>query len=173
MSESRNYTTYEYKEVAVDKERASLYLDAYESFGWQLDDNFAQKDTVGKGVLKLKRDRKLINRMELTRLQNHFEADAADIVAMERSKTAQARLWALVVGFIGTAFMAGSVFAVTADPPIIWLCIVLAVPGFIGWIAPYFLYGYLKRKKTRQVTPFIEEKIEEIYGLCEKGQSLL
>lgn len=69
--------------------------------------------------------------------------------------------------------MAGSVFAVTADPPRIVLCILLAVPAFAGWIAPYFVYCIVRDKKTRQVNPFIEEKNEEIYAMCEKGQSLL
>lgn len=171
MSESQNHTTYEYKEVMVDKSHASLYLDAYKSFGWQMDDNFTP--SANGTVLKLKRDRKLVNRVELTRLQNHFEADAANIRAMECAKTTVARIWALVIGVIGTAFVAGSVFAVTATPPLIWLCALLAVPGFSGWIAPYFIYQSLKKKKTRQLTPFIEAKIEEIYEICEKGQSLL
>lgn len=69
--------------------------------------------------------------------------------------------------------MAGSVFAIVAEPPRVLLCIVLAVPAFAGWIAPYFVYRILRDKRTRQVNPFIEEKIEEIYALCEKGQSLL
>ena len=43
----------------------------------------------------------------------------------------------------------------------------------VAGIAPYFVYRILRDKKTRQVNPFIEEKIEEIYALCEKGQSLL
>ena len=75
--------------------------------------------------------------------------------------------------FRSTAFMAGSVFAITADPPHIALCILLAIPGFAGWIAPFFVHRIVRAKKTRQVNPFIEEKIEEIYGMCEKGQSLL
>ena len=33
--------------------------------------------------------------------------------------------------------------------------------------------GIVRDKKTRQVNPFIEEKTEEIYAMCEKGQSLL
>lgn len=171
MSELQKRTIYEYKEVTVDKSHASLYLDAYRSFGWQMDDNFTPSSNGT--VLKLKRDRKLVNRVELTRLQNHFEADAADICTMECAKTTAARSWALVIGIVGTTFMAGSVFAVTATPPLIWLCVLLAVPGFAGWIAPYFVYQRLKKKKTRQLTPFIEAKIEEIYEICEKGQSLL
>lgn len=77
------------------------------------------------------------------------------------------------VGIIGTAFMAGSVFVVTAEPMQIVLCVILAVPAFAGWILPYFVYQKMKAAKTRQVTPFIEKKIEEIYEMCEKGQSLL
>ena len=96
-----------------------------------------------------------------------------EILALEHSKSTAATIWALCTGLVGTAFMAGSVFAVTAAPPRGLLCIVLAVPAFAGWIAPYFVYRILRDKKTRQVNPFIEEKIEEIYALCEKGQSLL
>ena len=40
----------------------------------------------------------------------------------------QGRMAALFVGILGTAFMTGSVFAVVAEPPIIWLTILLAVP---------------------------------------------
>lgn len=84
-----------------------------------------------------------------------------------------ASIWALTAGVIGTAFMAGSVFAVTHEPPLIWLCILLAVPAFAGWIAPFFLYRAMVARRTTQIQPMIEEKQEEIYTLCEKGQSLL
>lgn len=74
---------------------------------------------------------------------------------------------------LGTAFMAGSVFAVTAPAPEIVLSIVLAVPGFLGWILPYFVYRSLVRKRTLRLTPLIEEKYNEIYEICEKGSHLL
>lgn len=67
----------------------------------------------------------------------------------------------------------GSVFAVTAEPSIIWLCVLLAIPAFIGWILPYFAYKKVKEEKTKKVTPYIEEKYDEIYEICEKGHSLL
>ena len=124
-------------------------------------------------ALKLKRDRRILNKTELTRLQRHFEADLEEIAALERSKTTAANLFALLTGLLGTAFMAGATFAVVADPPIIWLCILLAIPGFAGWIAPLFLYRAARDKKAWQVQPFIEAKLEEIYQICEKGHSLL
>nr|WP_253288951.1 hypothetical protein [Eubacterium sp. MSJ-13] len=152
---------------------ASFYLDCYENFGWQQDENFPVQQNGGMLNIKLKRNRKLVNKVELTRLQRHFEADMEDIFSLENSKTSMATLIALSVGIVGTAFMAGSVFAVTASPPIIWLCILLAVPAFAGWILPYFVYKKVREEKTKKVTPYIEEKYEEIYKICEKGHSLL
>lgn len=174
--EQKRFTSYEYKELAVKEEQASFYLDCYENFGWKQDENFPPQRQQGKAdvvTLKLKRNRKIINKVELTRLQRNFEADMQDIASLENSKTRQGTVMALMIGVIGTAFMAGSVFAVTAEPPVIWLCILLAIPAFAGWILPYFVYKKVKEKKTKKVTPYIEEKYEEIYELCEKGHSLL
>ena len=168
-----SFTAYEYKEVTVSRDKASLYLDCYESFGWQQDENFPPKESGGRVTLKLKRNRKLINRTELTRLQRHFEANMEEIHALEASRSSTATIWALAIGLLGTAFMAGSVFAITAKPQRIILCIVLAVPAFAGWIAPYFVYQKIRHQKARQVEPFINAKMEEVYTLCEKGQSLL
>lgn len=92
---------------------------------------------------------------------------------MERSKKQTATVWAMIVGVIGTVFMAGSVFAVTSEPPHYVLMILLAIPAFAGWILPVFIYRYKLQKQSRKVQPFIEAKYEEIYQLCEKGHSLL
>lgn len=173
MNHMKSFTPCEYKEITVHSEKASLYLDCYESFGWRQDENFPPKESGEKITLKLKRDRRLVNKTELTRLQRHFEADMEEIDALERSKSGTAAAWALAVGLLGTIFMAGSVFAVTAEPPQLVLSIVLAVPAFAGWIAPYFVYRQAKLKKARQVEPFINAKMEEVYALCEKGQGLL
>ena len=69
--------------------------------------------------------------------------------------------------------MAGSTFAVVHETPIIWLCILLAIPGFIGWILPWFLYQRIRKKQMENLQPLIEAKQEEIYEICEKGHSLL
>lgn len=175
---------YEYKEVETDPGQASFLIDGYENFGWEPDENVMQDvlekypERAGaskhrKTVLRFKRDRKIINKMELTRLQRNFEACVAQITQLEKEKTSRPAILALTVGIIGTAFMAGATFAVTADPPLIALCIVLAVPGFLGWILPYFLYRNAVRRQTEKITPLIEEKYDEIYEICEKGSKLL
>lgn len=167
------YIGYEYKKLTIPTEKISLYLDCYESFGWEIDDNIPLNTNAPSTTVSLKRDRKIINKAELTRLQRHFEACDAEIRQLETAKTSTATATALAVGILGTAFMAGSVFAVTHEPPIIWLCILLAVPAFLGWIAPYFLYRSLKARKAVELQPLIEAKQEEIYEICEKGHTLL
>lgn len=173
IQERKDFTSFEYKELIVKENMASFYLDCYENFGWQQDENFPPRESGDTVTLRLKRNRKIVNKVELTRLQRHFEADMEDISSLENSKTNMAKVISLTIGVIGTAFMAGSVFAVTATPPVIWLCILLAVPAFAGWILPYFVYKKLKEDKTKKVTPYIEEKYDEIYEICEKGHSLL
>lgn len=178
MSEIRedgaSYIGYEYKELPVGGERASLYLDGYQNFGWVPDERGSEEVVHrGRGKLVLKRDRKIINRVELTRLQRHFEACVRELDELERSKTTRASLCAITVGLIGTAFLAGATFAATHEPPLILLTILLAVPGFAGWIAPWFLYRAMVRRRTKVVDGLMERKYDEIYEICEKGHRLL
>lgn len=180
----RDFIGYEYKEVSAEPGQISFLIDGYENFGWEVDENivqygsdrFSEKTRAShhrKIMLRLKRNRKIVNKMELTRLQRNFEACVAEIKNLEKEKTSRPGIQALSVGIIGTAFMAGSTFAVTADPPLILLCIILAVPGFLGWIFPFFLYKWGVRKQTEKMNPLIEAKYDEIYEICEKGNKLL
>lgn len=176
----KEFVGYEYKEVHTDKSKVSFLLDGYENFGWNLDGNII----VGAGenvnpmnqdkvILRLKRNRKIVNKMELTRLQRNFESCVSEIEMLEKSKTSAATVYALIIAVAGTAFMAGATFAVTAQPPHVPLCILLAIPGFIGWILPYFVYRKVLRKQIEKLTPLIEDKYDEIYEICEKGSRLL
>lgn len=177
--QQKNFIGYEYKEITTDGGRISLLLDGYESFGWEIDGNMQEQikephaASTQKTVVHLKRDRKIINKTELTRLQRNFEACVNEIDMLEKAKTSAATMYAIAAGIVGTAFMAGATFAVTAQPPQYVLCILLAIPGFLGWIAPYFLYKWKVRKQTQKLTPLIEEKYDEIYEICEKGSKLL
>ena len=173
MQNRNPYVGYEYKEITAPNDKVSVLLDGYESFGWQVDENLPTAPGAYMTTLHLKRDRKILNKMELTRLQRHYEACLSEIEALERSKTSGAMAASLSVGIIGTAFMAGSVFAVTHQPPMVVLCIVLAIPAFAGWIAALPLYRRVFAQKCAKVRPLIEKKYDEIDEICEKGHSLL
>lgn len=180
----RRYIGYEYKEVKADSAKASFLIDGYENFGWQVDTNVAgnvqeeRKRNLGieisdKITIRLKRERHIINKAELTRLQRNFDACVREIEELEKRKTSSAAMVAVTTGIIGTAFMAGATFAATAQPPHILLCTILAVPGFIGWILPFFLYRRIVKAKTEEISPLIEGKYDEIDEICEKGNRLL
>lgn len=180
----KEFVGYEYKEVIAESSKASFLIDGYENFGWKLDEkmngNIYRKSVENihssyqkKIVMMLKRNRKIVNKMELTRLQRNFEACVNEIEELEKSRTSAATMYALVIGILGTAFIAGSVFAVTAQPPNIVLCILLAIPGFIGWGIPYFVYKKMVKRQTDKVIQLIEEKYDEIYKICERGNKLL
>lgn len=169
--DSGGFIGYEYKELSANGRRASFYLDCYHCFGWQPDERMG--GAGAKGRLVLKRARKLTNRTELTRLQRHFEACMEEIGALERSRTSSATIWAIVVGLVGTAFIAGATFAAVHVPPRYGLCAVLAVPGFAGWTLPYFLFQKLSAKRAKVVTELVERKYDEIYEICEQGNKLL
>lgn len=68
-------------------------MDGYENFGWEVDGNIRERADAGcnlhfqnKVVLHLKRNRKIVNRMELTRLQRNFDACVNEIEALEKEK---------------------------------------------------------------------------------------
>lgn len=172
----RDFVGYEYKEIPTESSRFSFLLDGYENFGWELQDALPESGNPArqeKAVLHLRRNRKIVNKVELTRLERHFEACVNEIDQLEKAKTSAATAYALVLGIIGTAFIAGSTFAATAQTPNYLLSIFLAVPGFLGWIFPYFLYKRVVRKQTQKMIPLIEAKYDEIYEICEKGSKLL
>ena len=173
MSEQKDFVGYEYREITGPDSRVSQYLDCYECFGWQIDENIPAGSRMGQTTIRMKRDRKLVNKMELTRLQRHFEACLRELDRLEESRTARARICAVMTGILGTAFLAGSTFAVTHQPPMVALMVVLAVPGFAGWIAPWFLYRAMVRRRAQVVDKLVEQKYDEIYDLCAKGHSLL
>ena len=168
----KDYVGYEYKTFITDNDKVSMYLDAYENFGWMPDDGVQARQFGDTIEVKLKRDRKILNKAELTRLQQHFVACMDEITALENSKIKTSTIYSILVGLIGTAFMAGSVFAVTADPPLILLCIILGIPGCIGWALPYFLFQIFTKKRAVVVAPLIEQKYDEIHEICEKGNAL-
>ncbi len=165
-----NFIGYEYKDITVSRDMESLYTDGYQNFGWTLEGTTSTTNNIFSVVMKFKRDRKISNKTELTRLQRQFDACVAEIKTLECSKVIVASAVAYIIGIVGTAFMAGSVFAYLAS--MLPLSIFLAIPGFVGWIVPYFCYCTIQKEKTAKATPLIDQKYDEVYEVCEKANGL-
>jgi hypothetical protein len=114
----------------------SVYSDSYTSFGWILEGNSTPVGKIDCITIKFKRDRKIRNKAELTRLQRQFDAYVAEILRLEGSKKTKAAAVAYVVGVIGTAFITVSVFEVIAG--YVGTCIVLAIPDLLAGL--YLIY---------------------------------
>ena len=71
--DNHDYIGYDYYSMKVDKQKVSMYIDYYESFGWTLEDHDIYKEEISKGNLHFKRERKIMNKVELTRLQRQLE----------------------------------------------------------------------------------------------------
>ncbi len=171
LKNDNSFVGYEYKDVTARRSMESVYSDSYPSFGWELDGSSIPPQGARFVSLKFKRNRKLRNKAEISRLQRQFETGIAEIESLEFSKVTKASAIAYGVGLVGTAFMAGSVFSVTAGN--VPLCIILAIPAFVGWITPYLLFRKISSSKSAEVNPLIEKKYDEIYDVCEKAGSLL
>lgn len=171
ITKNESFIGYEYKEVTVNRSMESAYADGYANFGWTLEDTSTPMQGVGSITMKFKRDRKIRNKAELGRLQRQFESCAGQIESLERSKGSGAMIAAFSIGLVGTAFMAGTVFSYLAG--MLPLCILLAVPAFIGWILPYFCFLNIRTKRTDKVAPLIDRKYDEMYEVCEKAHALL
>lgn len=173
IEQHAGFVAYEYQERTVEQRYAPYYKDGYGCFGWQAEQQPRGVELQGRVTLRLRRDRHIPNKMELTRLQRQFEAIMEDVRQLENSAQSQATIAGLSCGMAGAVFMGGSTFAITAATPIVWLCAVLAVPGFILWGAAYPLYRYVQKRRTREVQPLVEGRLDEMYEVCEKASRLL
>ncbi|WP_321388062.1 hypothetical protein [uncultured Enterococcus sp.] len=172
MMEDRNtdFIGYEYKESTVGGSMEMLFVDSYTSLGWQLVETTTSMHGHGKVALRFKRDRKIRNKGELNRLQRKLDELIEEIERLEFSKITKAAAVAYIVGIVGTAFMAGSVFLYLAG--MLLPSIILAIPGFLGWIVPYLLYRSIRQQKTNEINPIIEQRYDEIYRTCEQASTL-
>lgn len=173
------FAAYEYKEATVERRRVPEYLDGYESFGWELHDAH-ETPAAHPGLpgaermiaLHLRRDRRIVNRVELTRLQRQFEACMREIQTLEGSGDTHATICSLCTGIVGLALLLCAVFTGIASKALMWLSILLALPGAVCCALALPVYRRVYRRREAEVAPLLDTKREEICTLCEKGHRL-
>ena len=170
--DDNGFIAYEYKEVTAAHGMEDLYADNYPNFGWELDSATPSATGLSRVSMKFRRDRKIRNKAELSRLQRQFETGVNEIGHLEKSKTTPAFIAALTVGLAGTALLAGATFAFIFAA-MIPLMVVLAVPGFVGWFLPYLIYKKIAAIKSAAAEPLIENQYDSIYSACAQGRALL
>ena len=168
MDREKKFIMNEYLEVTIKGSLVPLCSDCYRALGWIIVDTSSGVDSI---KLTLQRDRKIKHRVALCDLQRKCETAFQTIERLENSKMTKALAVALGMGLLGSAFLAGAVFAYLASQ--LPLSVFLAIPGFLGWGLPYYLYHKVIRKSTDRMNPLIDENYDVIYEACEKASQLL
>lgn len=172
MSEvtTNDYVGYEYEDITVKSDLQAIYADNYANFGWTLESVSPANHQHNAITMKFKRDRKIQNKVELTKLQRQFDKHISEIQKLEFSKVRRASTIAYAIGLLGTVFMAGAVFAYLGG--LMALTFLLAIPALIGWVASYISYVLVRRRKVAEVTPMINQQYEDIYMICKDANGL-
>lgn len=165
------YVPYEYLTVRTTAQQEPLTRDTYHSLGWTLEDRVQAVPTQSGVTLKFKRDRRIENRSVMSELQREAEQSLASIAALERSKGARAMAASLVVGIVGSGFLAGAVFAIMAGAVV--LSIPLGALGLIGWVLGYLAHGKVRASTTARVAPQIDREYENLYSIGERADRIL
>lgn len=151
----------------------SLYTEAYRHFGWILIYSDAEENSLvcgKKTTLEFRREHKIRNKGELTRLQRSFDACADEICEMEQAKTDTASRVSCGASFVGSIFMCCSVLLSIASQAAV--SILMAIPGILSWLSSGFLYKAVEQKKSEEIKPLIKEKYDEIQQVCQKANGL-
>ncbi len=174
---SQEELTYEYLEVVNDSSLIPLLMDGYESFGWEItkQTQLMQEEKNGKHLsnekLGLRRNRHILNKMELTRLQRNFESCVVELVKMEKNKKRKGRTTAISMTIIGCTLVAISVFFITMSIHIV-ASTVIGLIGIIMWILSIPVYRKIVESETKRINSLIDQKYEEIYIICAKGKKI-
>lgn len=192
---------YEYKQVVVSNSLEQQWKDGYEKFGWKLIKSAPEKikpvwgpirimlsplaifpgmpfsdivkgrESDNRTSLQFKRNKNLIHKNELNRLQGYFENTLGEVEHMEQTKMVAAYMSGAVGGILGSVFMALSVFTFLVGNTL--GCIGLAVPGVAVWILGAVCYSLMKNRKEKKIREENRIKSEAIDDICEKAYLLL
>lgn len=182
-TDTKDFIAYEYLSLFVESDKEPLYIDCYENFGWTLIRNASLVDKEDYYInslndkrklnIKFKRDRKIKNKNELLRLQRKMESTIKEIERLEHYPDYIGMIYSIMVGLVGTVFMALSVFSLTATTPHYLGCILFGLMGCIGFFLPYFLYKKIKENKEQENLPLIEEQYNLLYDFCCQAKKLI
>ncbi len=100
MEEKNTFIGYEYLDIVVQKNYFRLFEDGYENFGWKLENVINTPNSYGTATIRFKRDRKLKNKHEISKLQKQFNETVSEIDHLERKKGFHASTAAYVIGVI-------------------------------------------------------------------------
>lgn len=160
-----DFVGYEYTSVRADGAHESMVIDAYRNFGWLPD------GSRRGGELHFKRDRNLLNRTELTRLQRQFDSHMRELETLGKAPARKSSIIGWCVGLIGCVFLGGATFSYLGG--LMGLMVALAIPGFLCWLGVGPLAKRIRKIMTERNEPAIDHLHDVNYDVCRRANSLL
>ena len=173
QNSEKSFIGYEYKDITVPAGYTVQFIDCYRNFGWTETETNPVPGHTSHVTIRMNRDRKIIHKTELTRLERHFEACAMEIQRMEHSKATAATAGAMMLGCVGAVFAVDSVLSGLHEPPMMFACVTFGIIGVTAMALPCTVYRCIEKKRSAALEPIIEAKRDEIYDICKKGFALL
>lgn len=96
---------YTYRSFSTRRITAPFYVDALQSFGWELVGSESSLFPSGSLSLSFRRPERLNESAELARLQREFEMAAGRIESIEEAVNRKASGIAILIGFLGMVLM--------------------------------------------------------------------
>ncbi len=171
-NKENTYKDYEYMKVRVLEKDYSAYIDGYKNFGWFKDENVIDINEGLYVIIALKRDRRILNKVELTRLQQNFEDCMKQIERLHKYINIPATILASLTGMSGVLFMMGAVWMFCDIHRINPVNILLACIGIFCQVMALYVYKKIYLLRYVKINPLIEIKQDELYEICNKGRKL-
>lgn len=158
----------EYLEVLINPKIAQLCRQCYETLGWEI---ISSTTGINLDILRMKRSKKIKNRVELCKLQRECEDALIKLEQLEKIKNSKEKRTAIMSSLIGVTFLIGTV--ITYSFNIYFVSIVFAALGIVGWGIAFLLYKRYILKNENKIKQEINESYDIIYQVCEKAKQLV
>jgi len=166
--ESKQNIINEYLEVSIKQNLVQICRDCYQSLGWTITNT---RTGIGIVTLKMQRNKKIKNRIELCNLQHICEDAFNTIEKLENSRSKKAKAVYLWVKIAGTILLTGSILAYQAALMLVF--IMLLTLGFLGCFLLLFLCKKFIKESRDTGKAMIEKNLLVIHEACEKASLLL
>lgn len=173
--EKEKAIVYDYKTVSVRREMEPMFIDTYENLGWEMINTTLQAGALTHVNVSFKRDRKIKNKVALSKIQNKVDITLSNINKINLSKQSAGVPEGLTVGICGALIFGGGMSMCMCLQGVGYMIggIALGVMGvgvaLLGWLT----HNKCRNKKLAKLEPMLDEELNKLSDLCEEGHNLL
>ena len=186
MNENTNFVAYEYKDIALKRSMAAMYIDCMKNFGWELIERneygilnsnplavqiyHERPEAPDAVILKFRRDKKMDNRRKINELEGQYEDAFKKLGKLDTKNDAKTMGISLGSGIVGAGCIALAVYGFMSSN--IFLAVVFTLIGLAACAVGFFANIKFGRKNAQSSEPQKQGLMDLIYDTCEKASVL-